>query len=102
MKIHNTSARDAQAAYRNTTDSTQGVVQGKTSGGTAPAKTQRADMAVISPQGRRQALALNAVQSASDVDEATVAQLRGEVKNGTYKVNEQDLASQLLKPSGIA
>lgn len=102
MKIHNTSTQDAQAAYRNTTEPSQGVVQGQTSGGMAPATTQRADMAVISTQGRRQALALSAVQSASDVDETTVAQLRSEVKSGTYKVDEQNLATQLMKPSGIA
>lgn len=102
MKIPNTSARDAQAAYRNATDPTQGVAPGQTSGGSSPAKLQRADMAVISPQGRRQALALNAVQSASDINEATVAQLQGEIRNGTYKVDEQNLAAELMKPSGIA
>ena len=102
MKIPNTSARDAQAAYRNATDPTQGAAKGQISGGSASAKLQRADMAVISPQGRRQALALSAVQSAPDVNEATVAQLRGEIQGGTYKVDEQNLASQLMKQSGIA
>ena len=102
MKIQSTSAQNAQAAYRNASQPTQEVAQGQTSSGTAAAKLQRADMAVISPQGKRQALALSAVQTASDVDEATVTKLRGEVKNGTYNVDEQNLASQLLKPSGIA
>ncbi len=102
MKVNNTSARDAQAAYRSTTDPSQGITQGQTTGGTSSATSQRADMAVISAQGRRQALALSAVQTASDVDEATVAQLRSEVKSGAYQVNEENLATKLTQPSGIA
>jgi flagellar biosynthesis anti-sigma factor FlgM len=101
MKIENVAAQNAQAAYRNATDPTRAVSPAQAAGTQAPAKAQRGDLASISPQGRRQAEALSAVMAAPEIRTNLVSQAQTEIQNGTYKVDEDNIANQLLKPSGI-
>jgi flagellar biosynthesis anti-sigma factor FlgM len=99
MKVESTAAQLAQAAYRNTTDSTHAVGQAAASNTSVPAKVQRGDQASISTEARRHADALSSVQAAPDTRENLVVKYQAQIKNGTYKVNENNIADQLLKPS---
>lgn len=97
MKIESGAAQQAYAAYRHAAEPTAQAGQGSTPAPVAPAKPQTAAVVDISPEGRRFAQALDAVNTTPDGREARVAQIRIQVQNGTYSVNEHQLARHLVQ-----
>src|ERR1035437_7230937 len=101
MKVGETAAQQARAAYQQVTQPAAATTPGQASTQSGAVRAPWHDSAVISAQAHRHALALQAVQAASDVRPEAVAKFSSQIKNGTYTVDEQNLATQLMKPSGI-
>jgi flagellar biosynthesis anti-sigma factor FlgM len=98
MKIDG-GAQGAYAAYRAAANKpTRGTVSGAPEGSDTTAVTRpQADHADISAQGRVRAQAIDAVRAAPASRTALVAELRAQIKDGSYTIDEPTLASRLAQ-----
>lgn len=69
------------------------------SGEKTPKEVSREDEVVLSPQVRKIQEAKKLLSSVSDIREEKVAQLREEINNGTYQVDQKDLAAKIIRES---
>jgi negative regulator of flagellin synthesis FlgM len=64
-----------------------------------PKEVSREDEVVLSPQARKIQEAKKLLSSVSEVREERVAQLREEIQNGTYEVDQKGLAAKIIRES---
>lgn len=97
MKIDNSMAQQAYAAYRNSADpvKTGGAQQQPQSA--AVAKPQQPDKVELSAKSRQYSQALAAARNAPATRADLVASLRTQVQNGTYQVDSQSLATAVAR-----
>lgn len=74
----------------------QNVVDGSTAKSNKKPEAPKGDIAFLSPEAKELLRARRAVQEAPDARAALVAQLRKQVQEGTYEVDEEALARKLL------
>ena len=68
--------------------------------GKAPAKgVSKEDKVVLSPEVKRIQEAKKLLSSVPDIREEKVAQIKAQIENGTYQVEEKKLAQKMIKES---
>ena len=85
-------------AYRAAAKPARGTASGAPEGSDAAKVTRpQADHADISAQGRLRAQAIDAVRATPESRTALVAELRAQIKDGSYTIDEPKLASRLAQ-----
>ena len=62
-------------------------------------EVSREDQVVLSPQARKIQEAKTLLSSVSDIREEKVAELKEKIENGTYQVDQKDLATKIVRES---
>jgi len=97
MKIDG-GTQGAYAAYRAAVKPTRDAASAAPEGSSATKVTRpQADHADISAQGRLRAQAIDAVRATPESRTALVAELRAQIKDGSYTIDEHTLASRLAQ-----
>ncbi|MDQ2829365.1 MAG: flagellar biosynthesis anti-sigma factor FlgM [Chloroflexota bacterium] len=97
MKIDG-GTQGAYEAYRAAAKPARGTASGAPEGSDATKVTRpQADHADISAQGRLRAQAIDAVRATPESRTALVAELRAQIKDGSYTIDEHKLASRLAQ-----
>ncbi len=90
--------QDASGVYRRTlgeVGQTGAAAPSRSTGGAG--RTRRSDSVALSEQARLLARSLEAAEGASDVRPELVEELRGQVNDGTYRVNVNQIAARMLQ-----
>src|SRR5688500_15093367 len=74
-----------------------GATAGASSTGGAAGAAAKSDGVLLSDQARAVARAQAAVRAAPDVREQLVAELREQIKNGTYQIDDEAVVSRILE-----
>ncbi len=96
MKIDG-GTQGAYEAYRAAAKPARGTVSGAPEGSDTTVTRPQADHAEISAQGRLRAQAIDAVRATPESRTALVAELRAQIKDGSYTIDEPKLASRLAQ-----
>ena len=99
MKINGTDLQSALNVYQ--TNQTQAKPQSAERPQSAEQPAPQQDRLALSQQGQMIADAQRAIASVPEVRESLVAEIRNEVENGTYTVDQQKAAEGILKEAMV-
>jgi negative regulator of flagellin synthesis FlgM len=99
MSIQNIGAQGAARTYVQNADVARAGGEGEARKAHHHAAAQKADSVTLSSDARSLAAARDAVQSAPDVREHKVAEIKQSLADGTYSVNASVLARKMINSS---